>query len=61
MVINKFEDLYGKKWEHKLGDGKASERIVNDILHRLDNNAFARHKPEDYHLEIARSYRDDGL
>ncbi|SVC57738.1 uncharacterized protein METZ01_LOCUS310592, partial [marine metagenome] len=61
IIFHKFEDLFGKKWEHNLGDGKASERIVNDLLKRLRNNGFRMHKPEDYHLEIARSYREDEL
>ena len=61
IIFHKFEDLFGKKWEHNLGDGKASERIVNDLLNRLRNNGFRMHKPEDYHLEIARSYREDEL
>lgn len=61
MVFSKLENLYGKSWKNPLGDGKASERIANDLLWRLDNDAFRRHKPEDYHLKIARSYREDGL
>lgn len=61
VVYQKLENLYGMNWEHNLGDGKASERIVNDLLNRLRNNGFRMHKPEDYHLEIARSYREDGL
>ena len=61
LIFKKFENLYGKHWEHKLGDGKASERIVKDLLHRLRNNEFKMHKPEDYHLKIERSYREDGL
>ena len=61
VIYRKLESLYGKTWEHNLGDGKASERIVNDLLDRLRNNGFRMHKPEDYHLEIARSYREDGL
>lgn len=61
ILYEKLESLYGKTWEHNLGDGKASERIVNDLLDRLRNNGFHMHKPEDYHLEIARSYREDGL
>ncbi len=60
-VFNKFENLYGKRWEHQLGDGKASERLVNDLLERLDTGTFRRHKPNDYHLKIDRSYREDGL
>ena len=61
IIYHKFESMFGKKWEHNLGDGKASERIVNDLLNRLRNNGFRMHKPEDYHLEIARSYREDEL
>jgi len=60
-IYQKFENLYGKNWEHNLGDGKASERIVNDLLDRLRNNKFRMHKPKDYHLSIERSYREDGL
>ena len=61
LIFQKFENLYGKHWEHNLGDGKASERVVNDLLFRLKNGRFRMHKPEDYHLKIERSYREDGL
>jgi len=61
IVFDKLEKLYGKKWEHNLGDGKASQRLVNDLIDRLDNDKFSRHKPENYHLKIDRSYREDGL
>lgn len=60
-VLTKFDELYGKKWKHGLGDGKASQRLTSDLLERLDSGTFRRHKPEDYHLKIARSYREDGL
>ncbi|MBI2552386.1 UDP-N-acetylglucosamine 2-epimerase [Candidatus Uhrbacteria bacterium] len=60
-VFQKFEGLYGKKWNHGLGDGLASKRIADDLLWRLDNDAFRMHKPEDHHLWIERSYREDGL
>lgn len=60
-ILGKLENLYGVKWDNPLGDGKASERIADDILERLDNETFRRHRPEDYHLDIERSYRDDGL
>ena len=61
LIFQKFENLYGKHWEHDLGDGKASERVVKDLLFRLRNEGFRMHKPEDYHLKIERSYREDGL
>ena len=61
LIFQKFENLYGKHWGHDLGDGKASERVVKDLLFRLRNDGFRMHKPEDYHLKIERSYREDGL
>ena len=61
LIFQKFENLYGKHWEHDLGDGKASERVVKDLLFRLRNDGFRMHKPEDYHLNIDRSFREDGL
>lgn len=61
VVFRKLEGLYGKKWKHNLGDGRASERIVKDLLDRLRTDNFRMHKPEDYHLKIAHSYREDGL
>ena len=60
-IYHKFESLYGKTWPNPLGDGKASQRMANDLLERLDKGTFKRHRPEDYHLKINRSYRDDGL
>jgi len=60
-ILNKFEHLYGKRWDHKLGDGKASQRLAADLLERLDKGTFRMHRPQDYHLKIARSYREDGL
>jgi len=61
QVLNKLESLRGKTWEHGLGDGKASERIVKDLSERVLSGGFQRHKPENYHLKIQRSYQEDGL
>ena len=60
-IYRKLENLYGKTWPNVLGDGKASERIANDILQRLSNDTFRRHHPEDYYVKTDRSYREDGL
>jgi UDP-N-acetylglucosamine 2-epimerase (non-hydrolysing) len=60
-TIEKLESLYGKTWPNPLGDGKASERMTTDLLERLNSGTFRVHKPEDYHLDISRSYRADGL
>jgi UDP-N-acetylglucosamine 2-epimerase (non-hydrolysing) len=62
VVYRKLESLYGKRWPYNvLGDGKSSQRIAEDLHRRIVENDFARHRPELYHVPIARSYRDDGL
>lgn len=60
-VLRKLESLVGTSWVHDLGDGRASERIAEDLHRRLVTNDFRRHRPELYHLPIERSYREDGL
>jgi UDP-N-acetylglucosamine 2-epimerase len=60
-VFAKVEYLAGTTWEHNLGDGRASERIVADLARRAREGDFRGHLPEQYHLDISRSYRDDGL
>jgi len=61
VVYRKLEGLYGRSWTHGLGDGRAAERIVADLSHRMREGTFRLHRPEDYHLDIRRSYREDGL
>ncbi len=61
LVMRKLQSLFGKRWEHNLGDGKTSERIATDLHRRFVENDFNRHKPTDYRITIARSYRGDGL
>jgi hypothetical protein len=54
--------LYKKTWDHRLGDGLASERIIADLLSRTNiPSGFRNHLPERYHVDISRSYREDGL
>ena len=60
-VFQKLEGLFGTSWSQPLGDGQASRRIAEDLHRRIVESDFARHRPEHYHLPIARSYRDDGL
>ncbi|MFZ5862174.1 MAG: UDP-N-acetyl glucosamine 2-epimerase [Nitrospirota bacterium] len=60
-VFEKLESLRGKHWPNPLGDGKSSQRLGDDLLDRLEHDGFRRHKPSDYHLDIRRSYREDGL
>lgn len=60
-VFAKLEYLRGTKWKHGLGDGKSSERIYKDMVKRLLEGRIANHRPQDYHLDIRRSYIGDGL
>ena len=60
-VLRKLESLAGTTWTHNLGDGKSAHRIAEDLHRRLAADDFRRHKPELYHLPIARSYRGDGI
>ena len=60
-VFRKLESLVGTRWTHNLGDGRASERIAEDLHRRLATGDLSRHRPEHYHVPIDRSYRGDGL
>lgn len=60
-IFQKLEGLHGRKWPNPLGDGKSSQRIAHDILRRLEEDDFDRHRPSDYHFDIKRPYRGDGL
>jgi UDP-N-acetylglucosamine 2-epimerase len=61
MVYEKLESLYGRSWNHNLGDGKASQRVVDDLFQRIRENKINGHAPDNYHLDIGRSYSGDGL
>ena len=63
VVFAKLEGLIGKTWQHGLGDGHAADRIVDDLLARLDGDRFRGHLAERHHLTaaVARSHQGDGL
>ena len=61
QLYGKLERLHGQAFEHNLGDGHASERLVEDLLRRVTTDTIRGHRPEDSHIDISRSYRDDGL
>lgn len=60
-LLAKLDKISGKKWKHKLGDGKSSHRIAHDIIARLRHNKLRGHLMSDSHLPIARSLREDGI
>lgn len=61
IVYAKLEKITGRRWNHILGDGRASERIAKDIVKRLRNGNLRGHLPENNHLPIARSFMEDGI
>ena len=60
-VFSKVNALVGTTWEHNLGDGRASERIIEDLVRRAVEDDFHGHQPDAYHVDISRSYREDGV
>ena len=61
-AMEKLVTLQGKKMATSLGDGLApSQRIVDDLIQRVRENNFGNHRPENYHLNIWRSYQSDCL
>lgn len=61
IVFKKLKTLFGKKWQHTLGDGLSSKRIADDLLKRLKTSNFRGHLPEHNHLPIQRSFIEDGI
>jgi UDP-N-acetylglucosamine 2-epimerase (non-hydrolysing) len=61
QVFAKLERLHGRSYEHGLGDGRASERLVEDLIQRVTSGTIRGHRPEDAHVDVSRSYREDGL
>ncbi len=61
LVFKKLKTLFGKKWQHTLGDGLSSKRIAEDLLKRLRTSNFHGHLPEYNHLPIQRSFMEDGI
>jgi UDP-N-acetylglucosamine 2-epimerase len=62
-VLRKLGSIVGTTWEHNLGDGLASDRVVADLVRRLTEDDFRGHLSEQHHLVtcVARSSREDGL
>jgi UDP-N-acetylglucosamine 2-epimerase (non-hydrolysing) len=57
----KLEHLRTQKWDHQLGDGRASERLVDDLVTTLNRGDIRGHTVEHHHLDVSRSYREDGI
>jgi UDP-N-acetylglucosamine 2-epimerase len=55
-VISSGQQRLGGGWSHTLGDGKASERIVDDLIARFDSNDWRGHKPNGKLRPIDRNF-----
>lgn len=55
-VIASGQHRLGAGWTHTLGDGKASERIVADLVSRFDSNDWRGHKPNAQLRPIDRNF-----
>lgn len=61
QIFAKLERLHGQTFDHGLGDGCSSERLVNDLVHRVTTGTIRGHLPGDSHIDVSRSYCEDGL
>src|SRR6266849_5181369 len=43
-VLDRLARLVGTTWEHRLGDGRASDRIVEDLARRARDDGFDTHR-----------------
>ena len=62
-VMRRLDSIIGTRWQHGLGDGEASRRLVADLVRRLTEDDFRGHLMEHHHFadHVARSSREDGL
>ena len=56
--LNKAQSLMDTKWKQPFGDGNASSKIVEDLIHLSQNDAFKKHKPGDYPFDISNSFKE---
>ena len=60
-LIRKLDALRGKTWDHGLGDGHASERLVDDLVAARDDGTIRGHRPRTRTSTSRARYREDGL
>ena len=56
-TVKGLEKLTAHPWKHGFGDGKASYRIVDDLIERFKSNTFNGHQPEKYAPYSSLSFR----
>lgn len=60
-TLEKLDIIKGTKWDHKLGDGLSSQRLVSDLVGRLLSNKYNTHTRDNYSVPTERSYQEDGI
>jgi UDP-N-acetylglucosamine 2-epimerase (non-hydrolysing) len=55
--ISKVESLKNTKWEQPFGDGRASDKIVQDLVNLSNTDSFKKHSPSDYPFDISNSFK----
>lgn len=57
--LAKMEKLLSRGWTHPFGDGRASYRLVDDLIRRFEENNFRGHQPSKYFPFSSRSFMFD--
>jgi UDP-N-acetylglucosamine 2-epimerase (non-hydrolysing) len=57
--IERLIALNGKDWEQPFGDGKASYRIVDDLVEKFNSQDFRGHQPAKYEPFSLESFRSE--
>jgi len=56
-TVKALDKLKAHSWKHGFGDGKASYRIVDDLIERFNSNTFNGHQPKKYEPYSLLSFR----
>ena len=56
-AVKALDKLKAHSWKHGFGDGKASYRIVDDLIERFNSNTFNGHQPTKYDPHSLLSFR----
>jgi UDP-N-acetylglucosamine 2-epimerase (non-hydrolysing) len=56
QTLESAESRLSLNWEHGLGDGQASERIVSDLLRRFEFNDWNGHEADSKHRPVDRNF-----
>jgi UDP-N-acetylglucosamine 2-epimerase (non-hydrolysing) len=57
--IERLLAMRGESWEQPFGDGKASYRIVEDLIKRFNSQDFSGHQPEKYEPFSIKSFSSE--